>query len=73
MMRSLLTMVWAVLALSAPVAGATDLLDVWRAALQHDLEISADRRSLTRPARHGADKANRCGARRFNSRELADA
>ncbi len=30
-----------VLAFSASWAGATDLLDVWRAALQHDLEFSA--------------------------------
>jgi outer membrane protein len=39
-------------ALSASVAGATDLLDVWHAALEHDLEFSA------------ADAAHQAGAAR---------
>jgi outer membrane protein len=41
MMRSCLIVVATVLTVSASVAGATDLLDVWHAALQHDLEFSA--------------------------------
>jgi outer membrane protein len=41
MMRSRFIVVATLLTVSASVAGATDLLDVWRAALQHDLEFSA--------------------------------
>ena len=40
-MRSHLIVVATVLAFFASDAGAMDLLDVWRAALQHDLEFSA--------------------------------
>jgi outer membrane protein len=40
-MRSRLIVVATVLAFVASDAGAMDLLDVWRAALQHDLEFSA--------------------------------
>ena len=40
-MRSRLIVVATVLAFFASDAGAMDLLDVWRAALQHDLEFSA--------------------------------
>ena len=40
-MRNRLIVVSTVLALYASVAAAADLLDVWRAALQHDLEFSA--------------------------------
>lgn len=40
-MRSLLIAVSTLLAVSASAAGATDLLDVWRAALRHDLEFAA--------------------------------
>src|SRR5450755_229236 len=59
MMRSLLIVASTVLAFSASVAGATDLLDVWRAALQHDLEFSA------------ADAAHRAGeARRGQGESL---
>ncbi len=41
MMRSRFIVVATLLTLSASMAGATDLLEVWRAALQHDLEFSA--------------------------------
>ena len=58
-MRSLLIVASTVLAFSASVGGATDLLDVWRAALQHDLEFSA------------ADAAHRAGeARRGQGESL---
>ena len=40
-MRSRLIVVSTLLTFAASAAGATDLLDVWRAALQHDLEFSA--------------------------------
>jgi outer membrane protein len=40
-MRSFLIVVSSLLTISASAAGATDLIDVWRAALQHDLEFAA--------------------------------
>lgn len=52
MRRRLLIVASTVLAFSTSVAGATDLLDAWRAALQHDLEYSA------------ADAAHQAGAAR---------
>ena len=59
MARRLLIAVAAALAVSSPLASAADLLDVWRAALQHDLEFSA------------ADAAHRAGeARRGQGESL---
>ena len=59
MARRLLIAMATALAVSAPLAGAADLLDVWRAALQHDLEFSA------------ADAAHRAGeARRGQGESL---
>ena len=65
MMRSLVTVVSTVLAFSASWAGATDLLDVWRAALQHDLEFSAA------DAAHQAGQARRSQGERLG-RQVGD-
>jgi outer membrane protein len=40
-MRSFLIVVSSLLTLSASMAGATDLIDVWHAALRHDLDFAA--------------------------------
>jgi outer membrane protein len=55
-MRSFVIAVSSLLILSAPAVGATDLIDVWRAALDHDLEFAAA------DAAHQAGEARRAQA-----------